>query len=94
MTQTIYNYSYLQVLDFLTTVAFLVNGVSEANPVVNWAMQSFPTPLMGLAVVKSAALVLGFYCWTRSKDQLLTRINICFAVLVAWNLFSLIMKTA
>jgi hypothetical protein len=94
MTQTLYQYSYLQVLDFLTTVAFLLNGVSEGNPVVNWAMQTFPSPLAGLAAVKLVALALGIYCWQTAKGQLLSRINIGFAILVAWNLLSLILKTA
>ena len=94
MTQTLYNYSYLQVLDFLTTVAFLINGVSEGNPVVAWAINTFPTPLSGLIAVKVVALALGFYCWQTAKGQLLSRINIGFAVLVAWNLMTLILKTA
>lgn len=94
MTQTLYHYSYLQVLDFLTTVAFLINGVSEGNPLVAWAINSFPTPLAGLAAVKIIALALGVYCWQTAKGQLLSRINIGFAVLVAWNLLSLILKTA
>ena len=94
MTQTLYQYSYLQVLDFLTTVAFLINGVSEGNPVVNWAINSFPSPLAGLAAVKVLALGLGIYCWQTAKGQLLARINIAFAVLVAWNLMTLILKTA
>src|SRR5579883_2129301 len=29
------NYTYLQILDFLTTIAFLVHGVREANPFVD-----------------------------------------------------------
>ena len=94
MTQTLYNYSYLQVLDFLTTVAFLINGVSEGNPVVAWAINTFPTPLSGLIAVKIVALALGFYCWQTAKGQLLSRINIGFAALVAWNLMTLILKTA
>jgi Domain of unknown function (DUF5658) len=94
MTQTLYQYSYLQVLDFLTTVAFLINGVSEGNPIVNWAMSVFPSPLAGLAAVKLVAIALGVYCWQTAKGQLLTRINIGFAILVAWNLLSLILKTA
>ena len=94
MTQTLYQYSYLQVLDFLTTVAFLINGVSEGNPVVAWAIEAFPTPLAGLAAVKILALALGIYCWQTARGQLLDRINIGFAVLVAWNLMSLILKTA
>lgn len=94
MTQTLYNYSYLQVLDFLTTIAFLINGVSEGNPVVNWAINSFPTPLAGLAAVKILAIALGVYCWQTAKGELLGRINVGFAVLVAWNLMTLILKTA
>ncbi|HEU0119243.1 MAG TPA: DUF5658 family protein [Bryobacteraceae bacterium] len=94
MTQTLYHYSYLQVLDFLTTIAFLINGVSEGNPIVNWAISAFPTPLLGLAAVKILALALGVYCWQTAKSELLSRINIAFAVLVAWNLLSLILKTA
>lgn len=94
MTQTLYSYSYLQVLDFLTTVAFLINGVNEGNPVVSWAIRTFPSPLAGLAAVKILALALGIYCWQTSKGRLLTRINVGFAALVAWNLLTLILKTA
>ncbi len=94
MTQTLYQYSCLQVLDFLTTVAFLVGGVSEGNPLVRWALVSFPSPLAGLAAVKILAIGLGIYCWQTSKLQLLGRINIGFAVLIAWNLLSLILKIA
>ena len=32
MNSLIFQYSSLQVLDLLTTVAFLINGVKEANP--------------------------------------------------------------
>ncbi|MBM3755054.1 MAG: hypothetical protein FJW38_13860 [Acidobacteria bacterium] len=94
MTQTLYQYSYLQVLDFLTTVAFLINGVQEGNPVVNWALGAFPTPIAGLAAVKIVAIGLGIYCWQTAKSNILARINIAFAVLVAWNLITLIVKTA
>ena len=94
LTQTLYHYSYLQVLDFLTTVAFLMNGVSEGNPIVAWAMNACPSPLAGLAAVKILALALGVYCWQNSKGLLLSRINIAFAVLIAWNLVTLIVKTA
>lgn len=94
MTHILYQYSYLQVLDFLTTVAFLINGVDEGNPVVAWAINVFPSPLAGLAAVKILALGLGAYCWQTAKGRLLNRINIGFAILVAWNLMSLIVKTA
>jgi len=94
VTQTLYQYSYLQVLDFLTTVAFLINGVQEGNPVVNWALGAFPTPMAGLAAIKIVAIGLGIYCWQTAKSNILARINIAFAVLVAWNLVTLIVKTA
>lgn len=92
MTQTIYQYSYLQVLDFLTTIAFLLNGVQEGNPLVRYAMNVSGSPLLGLFLVKTAAIVLGLYCWQNSKGSLLTKINIGFALLVTWNLVSLIMN--
>lgn len=90
MTAQLVQFSYLQVLDYLTTVAFLLMGIREGNPVVRAVMQSAPSPLIGLALVKLAALALGLYCLKLGKEQLLKRINILFAVVVAWNLVALI----
>lgn len=87
-------YSYLQMLDFLTTIAFLIQGVREANPLVKFAMLYAPNPLSGLLVVKIAAIGLGIYCWKVRKERLLTRMNILFAVVVAWNLGALIIGSA
>jgi len=84
-------YSYLQVLDFLTTVAFLLQGVKEGNPMVRLALQYAPNPLGGLLLVKLLAVGLGLYCWKVGKQRLLTRMNIMFAIVVAWNLGALIM---
>jgi len=89
----LWQYSYLQVLDFLTTIAFLVNGVEEGNPLVRLALTTWSNPIMGLLVVKFLAIVLGFYCWRVGKRQLLKRINLLFAVLVAWNLVALIVSS-
>jgi len=91
LTGQLVQFSYLQVLDYLTTVAFLILGIREGNPVVRLIMQSSPTPLLGLALVKLAALALGVYCVRVGKEQLLKRINILFAVVVAWNLVALIL---
>ena len=44
-------------LDFMTTLAFLLNGVGEANPVVRFALQYSPNPVSGLLVVKLVALI-------------------------------------
>jgi hypothetical protein len=90
VNQLFWQYSYLQMLDFMTTLAFLLSGVGEANPVVRFALQYSPNPVSGLLVVKLVALALGVYCWRAGRQRLLRRINILFAVLVAWNLVALI----
>jgi hypothetical protein len=91
LSQLLWQYSYLQVLDFLTTIAFLVNGVREGNPLVRLALSVGSNPIESLLIVKFLAVLLGFYCWRVGKRQLLARINVLFAVLVAWNLVALIM---
>jgi hypothetical protein len=90
MNQMMLNYSYLQILDFLTTIAFLVNGVKEANPLVRFALTMGSSPISGLIVVKIAAVLLGVYCWRMGRQRLLGRINILFAIVIAWNLIALI----
>ena len=94
MNQLLLQYSYLQVLDFLTTVAFMINGVREGNPLVRMAVHYAPHPLGGLLAVKVLAVGLGLYCWIRGRERLLTRINLLFALLVAWNLAALILASA
>lgn len=94
MNHLFLQFSYLQVLDFLTTVAFMLNGVREGNPLVRLAVQYSSHPLGGLLLVKAAAVMLGLYCWTRGRERLLSRMNFLFAVLVAWNLAALILATA
>lgn len=89
----IIQYSYLQILDFLTTVAFLLIGVQEGNPMVRFALEIAPTPLTGLIFVKLLALGLGFYCLRLKKEGLLAKINLLFAVVVAWNLVALIVAS-
>jgi Domain of unknown function (DUF5658) len=85
-------FSYFQFLDLLTTVVFILNGVQEANPVVKFALRAAPTPLIGLLLIKVAAVALAFYCWRLGRTSLLLRINVLFAVLVSWNLIALIVR--
>ena len=94
MNSLLLQYSYLQVLDFMTTVAFLMNGIREGNPVVRMALQYAPHPLGGLLAVKIAAVALGIYCWRGGRERLLFRINILFALVVAWNMVALIVASA
>ena len=83
-------YGYLQVIDLLSTLAFLLSGVEEANPLVRAAIRLAGDPLRGLLLVKCVALGLGLICLWRGRIQLLRRINVFFAALIAWNLISLI----
>ena len=90
MNSVLVQYSYLQILDFMTTVAFLVHGVKEGNPLVRMAMSIGPNPMIGLLMVKVAAVVLGLCCWKMGRMRMLGRINLLFALVVAWNLVALI----
>jgi len=85
-------FGYFQFLDILTTVVFLLSGVREANPVVKFALETAPNPIVGLLAIKLAALGLAYYCWRLGRRSLLLRINILFAILVSWNLFALIAR--
>jgi uncharacterized protein DUF5658 len=91
VNQLILQYSYLQVLDFLTTAVFLLHGIQEANPLVRLALRIAPHPLSGLLMIKVIALALGYYCWKGGRERLLGRMNILFAIIVAWNLAALIL---
>ena len=90
----IWQFSYLQVLDFLTTVAFLLHGVQEGNPVVRLALWLAQNPLIGLLAVKIASLGLALVCVRQGRLRLLKRINGMFALVVAWNLVALILSPA
>ena len=91
---TLVAFSYLQLLDLLTTLAFLAGGVGEANPVVRLAFLVAPTPLEALVGLKLLALVLALYCFSRGRLRLLEGANIFYAGLVAWNLLALLLRTA
>lgn len=97
MPRLLIQFAYLQLLDFLTTLAFLVSGLREANPAVAWLIEAAPTPLAGLAIAKLAALALGGVTWRLGRVKLLARMNLLFAAVVTWNLVVLILaqlKTA
>ena len=91
MNQLLLQYAYLQMLDLLTTLAFMLHGVRDGNPLVRFMMHASANPLNGLLLVKLIATVLGLYCWKLGRGKLLARINIIFAVIVAWNLSALIL---
>jgi hypothetical protein len=94
VTSLILQYSYLQILDLLTTTAFLLNGVHEANPLVKAMMGATPSPFGGLLLAKLLAVALGIYCWRVGKYSLLKRINVFFALVVVWNILVLIASSS
>lgn len=83
-------FSYLQLLDLLTTLAFLTTGGHEANPVVRFAMAAARSPLVGLLVLKVCAVAAAVYCTMTARARTLRRINVLFAALVVWNLVALL----
>jgi len=92
--ETLTQFVYLQILDSLTTVAFILNGVSEANPLIRWAMVEAPHPISGLLMVKAAGVMMAWYCVNRSMYRLMRKVNFFFALLVAYNLIALIAYSA
>ena len=94
MNHLFLQYSYLQMLDFLTTLAFLLNGVEEGTPDVRWALGLSSSPLSGLLLVKFVAIVLGIVCWRLGRGRLLFRMNLLFALVVTWNVVAIIVRSA
>lgn len=88
---TFFQFIYLQVLDFLSTVAFLLTGIQEANPLVRWAIQGTGSTGCGLLLVKGLALGLGIFCLATKRMTLLSRVNVVYAAVVAWNLIGIIL---
>jgi len=87
-------FAYLQCLDVLTTLAFLVAGTHEANPLVRAAIAFTGNPLTGLFYVKAIGMAMGLYCWRRNKQRVLARINVFYAGLIVWNMIALILTRA
>jgi hypothetical protein len=89
----IIQFSYLQVLDLLTTLVFLAHGVEEANPLVRLAAAAARNPLQALLAIKVAAVAMALYCRWSGRNRLLAGANAFFAAIVVWNLLALIAKS-
>ncbi len=92
MLNVIAQFSYLQVLDVLTTLVFLASGVREANPIVKFLVSGLGSPLGGLLAAKAIAICLAYYCWRKGRERLLGRVNFFYAGLVIWNLTALVIR--
>ncbi len=80
---------YLQVLDFLTTILFLRMGLRETGWVtgalIHWS------PLLGVTVAKSVAIVVGVIAVRLQKDRVMRLANLGYGGVVAWNLLCMIL---
>ncbi len=93
MTNLLIQFSYLQALDILTTLAFLLHGAQEANPLLRILM-GITSPLVVLITAKTFALGLAAFCWLSKRQRILRLANTAYACLVVWNLVALIVRGA
>lgn len=94
MVALLIQFSYLQLLDILTTLAFLAHGVQEGNPLVRILIGETGSPLAGLVAAKAFALILAVCCWRLRRRKPLAWANTMYALLVAWNLVALTVRGA
>lgn len=80
---------YLQILDLLTTVVGLKQGLMEASPFVSLLMKWGPAA--GLAGSKLVAVGLACLAVLLEKVRLLLWVNYWYAALVVWNLFVIVL---
>ena len=83
---------YFQLLDLLTTLAFLAHGIVEANPLVRLFVHAAGSPLAGLVAAKLIAFGLALYSWRRVRPKLLLGVNVFYAGVVVWNLTALLLS--
>jgi len=76
---------YLQLLDFLTTVAGFKEGANEVSPFIVKLIHS-SSPLLGLVASKVIGLIVGGICIGLNRVRLIGWINYWYAGLVVWNL--------
>jgi hypothetical protein len=94
MLSLLVQFAYLQALDILSTLAFLLVGVDEANPVLRLLLGMTHSPIVALLAIKVVAVCLATYCWRSGRHRLLSRVNVFYALLIAWNLTALVVRAA
>jgi len=82
----LFTFICLQAMDAASTLFFLHHGVGEANPLIRAALAGPADPGMALAAAKILAVALGLVAWRSGRKGLLRKMNVMFALCVAWNL--------
>ena len=81
----IYIFVYLQLLDFLTTLAGFRVGASEVSPFIAKLIH-ISSPAIGVAASKVIGLAVGGLCIATNRRRLVGWINYWYASLIVWNL--------
>jgi multisubunit Na+/H+ antiporter MnhG subunit len=79
---------FLQVADGLTTLIFLMLGISEGNPVVHFAMAQ-TNPVVGLVIAKTICIGAGILCSMSGRTWAIRKLNLIFTAVVLWNIASI-----
>jgi hypothetical protein len=81
----LFGFVCFQIADALTTLFFLQRGIEELNPVMRFAFSTVSSPALGLLLSKLFAVALAAYAWRSGRRRLLRRVNVLFAMCIAWN---------
>ena len=92
MRNQLAQFGYLQLLDLLTTLAFLTHRVEESNPLVKLLIHSAGSPFTGLIVTKLVAFAVALYCWRGARLRVLWIVNLFYSGVVVWNLVALLLS--
>lgn len=79
----------LQIADIISTLIFLHLGIREANPLVGYLI-NLTNPLTGLLLIKLIGIGLGLFCFFCNRMDFLKGINICYIIVVLWNLAAIL----
>ncbi len=79
----------LQILDTMTTLLFLRHGVAEGNPLIRAMLSLSGNPLMALSLPKVAGSAVALFCWCGGRRRVLARVNLFYALVVAWNVIAI-----
>ena len=82
----------LQALDALTTVAFLRLGVADGNPLIRRMLAAAAGQAAALIAPKLFAVALGIFAWRTGRERLLLKMDVLFALAVAWNTLIIFLK--
>ncbi len=80
----------LQVCDLATTLLFLHQGASEANPLVAALINTSLHPAIGVLFAKLAACALATLAWKSDRTRLLRHANLFYIACIGWNLLAIV----